>query len=64
MIMGELGCSEHKVQVHTGEDGCNHQKYGVDDLARLGLGVFPAEKEIPAAMEKIRQNPQQFKTSA
>ena len=46
MIMGELGCSEHKVQVHTGEDGCNHQKYGVDDLARLGLGVFYAKDEI------------------
>ena len=46
MIMGELGCSEHKVQVHTGEDGCNHQKYGAYDPARLGLGVFYAKDEI------------------
>ena len=30
----------------------------------VGLFSIPTEKELQAAMEEIRQNPQQFKTSA
>ena len=30
----------------------------------VGLFTLPTEKELQAAMEEIRQNPQQFKFSA
>ena len=31
---------------------------------QVGLFSIPTENEMQAAMEEIRQNPQQFKTSA
>ena len=36
----------------------------IRQLTPVGLFSIPTEKELQAAMEEIRQNPQQFKTSA
>ena len=33
-------------------------------FSAVGLFTLPTEKELQAAMEEIRQNPQQFKFSA
>ena len=53
---------------------CRNEAHGKDketkkvkvDIYFTAVGLFsiPTEKEMQAAMEDIRQNPQQFKTSA
>ena len=51
------------IDVHSKDKAAKKVKVDIYFTA-VGLFTIPTEKEMQAAMEKIRQNPQQFKTSA
>ena len=52
-----------RIEVHSKDKESKKVKVDIYFTA-VGLFSIPTEKEIQAAMEEIRQNPQQFKTSA
>ena len=52
-----------RIEVHNKDKKTKKVKGGIYFTA-VGLFSVPTEKEMQAAMEEIRQNPQQFRTSA
>ncbi len=52
-----------RIEVHSKDKETKKVKVGIYFTA-VGLFSLPTEKEMQAAMEEIRQNPQQFKLSA
>ena len=52
-----------RIEVHNKDKETKKVKVDIYFTA-VGLFSIPAENEMQAAMEEIRQNPQQFKTSA
>ena len=52
-----------RIEVHNKDKATKEVKVDIYFTA-VGLFSIPTEKEMQAAMEEIRQNPQQFKTSA
>lgn len=52
-----------RIEVHSKDKETKKVKVDIYFTA-VGLFSIPTEKEMQAAMEEIRQNPQQFKTSA
>ena len=52
-----------RIEVHSKDKATKKVKVDIYFTA-VGLFTLPTEKEMQAAMEEIRQNPQQFKFSA
>ena len=52
-----------RIEVHNKDKAAKKVKVDIYFTAVV-LFTLPTEKELQAAMEEIRQNPQQFKTSA
>lgn len=52
-----------RIEVHSKDKETKKVKVDIYFTA-VGLFSIPTENEMQAAMEEIRQNPQQFKTSA
>ena len=52
-----------RIEVHNKDKAAKKVKGDIYFTA-VGLFSIPTENEMQAAMEEIRQNPQQFKTSA
>ena len=60
---GVLYALIRRIEVHSKDKETKKVKVDIYFTA-VGLFSIPTEKEIQAAMEEIRQNPQQFKLSA
>lgn len=58
-----ISTSERRIEVHSKDKETKKVKVDIYFTA-VGLFSIPTENEMQAAMEEIRQNPQQFKTSA
>ncbi|MEY8336187.1 DUF4368 domain-containing protein [Lachnospiraceae bacterium 47-T17] len=54
-----------RIEVHNSDKSSGHSHVKVDIyFTAVGMIDIPTEKEIPAAMEEIRNNPQDFKFAA